>query len=805
MPEGFTIAEEGVETHSRALFALIGLVAGAVAVDTAACGAPILYRPGREYRTVNTDVYEIKVQKNGRTDVVLPSLEAPFDNAYPMVWIEGEKEPRPLPVDGRLTARENVNNRLGQGHGIFFQKGECEWLLQAYPTTPYLSAQVAFVNTTKKPVRVKMLVPWAVGQPRTGGFSLGPDMEDLVVLENGRRMTSNGDMPQRVTGEATSLWNLAAYHPGTQRSLIAGFLTNVHGWTQLRIERGGKPDKDGASLFRAECIYDPPVELAPGERFESEILYLSVGEKDPLEGLERFGAVSAAFNGVQRRRRFLPHGWDSWNTKYKTEINEERLLAALDFVDKRLKRYGWTHFAIDSGWERGRGNWEPDPAKFPHGMKWFADQIHGRGMTAGIWIDPFTVQLDAPVAQAHPEWLTEPNADGRELIGQDARILDVTAPGAYEYVRDLCAKLGNTWGYDGLQEADFVYHLLCAESYFDKKMTRIEVMRMGMTAIQEGFGADKLITTFTPLPVTGLFANVMRIGDDCAPIWRKAPDKWPWGAVDAMTNAARRYYFAPHLWATDPDCVYFERPETRRRWEVTDRPELTWNQSIAWLTAAALTGGVVKIGDWFPDLNDKEVAALSRVLPTPVHPARPVDLFERETPCIWSLPIKATIGEWNIVAVFNWDESARQTILLGFSRLGMDPGAYYTVYDFWRDTYHGLARGQLTVDAPPGSVHLLGLRRYEDHPMFLATDRHFTQGATDFKTLEWDPQTKRLSGTFEGVADTDYNLRILTPEPYTFQSMTVSAGEARTERDGPVLKVGFHCAEQGSVAWTAQF
>jgi hypothetical protein len=89
--------------------------------------------------------------------------------------------------------------------------------------------------------------------------------------------------------------------------------------------------------------------------------------------------------------------------------------------------------------------------------------------------------------------------------------------------------------------------------------------------------------------------------------------------------------------------------------------------------------------------------------------------------------------------------------------------------------------------------------------MFLATDRHFTQGATDFKTLEWDPQTKRLSGTFEGVADTDYNLRILTPEPYTFQSMTVSAGEARTERDGPVLKVGFHCAEQGSVAWTAQF
>ncbi len=42
----------------------------------------------------------------------------------------------------------------------------------------------------------------------------------------------------------------------------------------------------------------------------------------------------ASFNQVKPSRTPLPHGWDSWNTKYKTDISEDKLLAALDFVDK---------------------------------------------------------------------------------------------------------------------------------------------------------------------------------------------------------------------------------------------------------------------------------------------------------------------------------------------------------------------------------------------------------------------------------------------------------------------------------------
>ena len=70
------------------------LLLACLCLDTADVRA-VSYRPGREFRTINTDIYEICVQKNGRTDVRLVTREPLFDNAYPMVWLEGEQEPQP--------------------------------------------------------------------------------------------------------------------------------------------------------------------------------------------------------------------------------------------------------------------------------------------------------------------------------------------------------------------------------------------------------------------------------------------------------------------------------------------------------------------------------------------------------------------------------------------------------------------------------------------------------------------------------------------------------------------------------------
>ncbi|MFA6243214.1 MAG: alpha-galactosidase [Candidatus Hydrogenedentales bacterium] len=787
----------------RIAVSLVGLV---VLVSSAFAQGLFPARAHKEYRSTSAASYVAIVQKNGQVNIDLTSGDPVFTNVYPMVWLDGEEKAAALPISGKQTARQEVNDRLGKGQGMAMSFKTCEWTHNTYPTEPFITVQVAYTNTGKKPVRVKALMPWCTGDKGNGGFALGPGTSECLVLDNGRTFPGDATPPGMTRGAASSMWNLMALNTRNGRSLVAGFLTNDRAYTRIRFENPTTDEKFGEFFknFTAECVYDPPVELKPGERLMSEVLYLSIAEKDPFDALERFARHLAAVNNVTGKRPFLPHGWDSWNTEYRSDINEARVMENLDFVDANLKRYGWNHFAIDDGWQDARGDWEANPERFPKGMKAVADAIHARGMTAGIWIAPFTVDVDSTLAKEHPEWLALPNALGREVVNENERILDVTAPGALDYVRQLASKIGNEWGFDALMEADYVYQLLLAEKYHDTSLTRIEVFRKGMQALREGMGEDKFIMSFAPLPVSGTLANGLRLGNDCAPIWRKDPDKWPWGCVETMTTAARRYYFTPSLWAPDLDCAYFGHDATRARWDVADKPKLTRDQTLAWLTGEVMSGGTVLIGDRFSGLAPDEVAVLRRLLPT-MGRARPVDLFRSETPQIWSMPIHSDVGDWSLVALFNWDETSEKTVAVSFAELGLDPEAYFTVYGFWEEQYYGAAQKQLEVNVPPGGVRLLSLRRFENHPMFLSTNRHFSQGATDFRSLEWNAAARTLQGVFEGVANTDYALRILIPDPYKAETISVSTGNATTQMEKNVLRIDLHCDTDGPVDWRLRF
>jgi alpha-galactosidase len=762
------------------------------------------YRPRQETRSTSAAAYQLTVQKNGRLNANLTSGAPVFQDAYAMVWLEGDEAPRPMDFNWQASRRQPVNDRLGEGQGMVFEASDAQLILSIYPTQPFFTVQAAYVNRGKGPVKVKMLLPWCTGGSKEGGLSLGSDMSKVVYLGNGRSY-DGFVMPERSVGQAVTDFNLAGVDPASGRSLVAGFITNERARNQVRVERSEAATPELADVFRAECVYDPPVELKPGEALMSERFYVSIADANAFEGLERYGHALAATNKVRREPPFVPHGWDSWSTKYKTNVDEQSMLVSLDFIDKNLKRYGWTHFAIDDGWQNARGDWEAHPEKFPHGMKWFADQVHARGMTFGLWLDPFRVDVESEVAKAHPEWLRGVIPAAKDMLAPNQRLIDITAPGAYEHVRDVFAKVGPGWGVDALMEADFVYLLLLIDSYHDTSLTRVQVFRKGLQAVREGFGSDRFMMSMPPLPVTGIYADGMRVGEDCAPVWRKQPEGWSWGCVEALSNAAKRYYFTPYMWLPDQDCAFFGHTATRVRWGVGAAPPLTMNQSIAWLTGAALTGGVVKIGDNFTDLTPEETGLLQRVTPVIQRSARPIDLFEGDEPRIWSLPIKTEAGEWEILGLFNWDEKAEQPVSVDLVSLGLAPGAYYTVYNFWGDTYHGTVKDRIEVNVPAGSVQLLCLRPYENRPMFLSHDRNYAQGARDMTAMSWNPSTRTLAGTLDSIANTDYGLRFLVPQGYALKTATSSAGPMATQVDGQVLKVRMHVISGGPVTWQLQF
>lgn len=761
--------------------------------------------PDGEFRSINTDQYEVALHRNGLVSLRTIDLQPVLKQVGPAVVLADSASPRPLLRNAKITQRAMVRDRLGDGQGLVIATEELEWYWQAYPGKPFVTVQAVYVNRGKTPVSVARLLP-AMAMGPGAGVGLGGEAASVWRLENGRLFTNFDDFPEAHRGEADSQWNLALHQPGTGRSLIAGFLTNLRAHTVVSAGRGMNPTTpERLERFEAACVYDPPVTVAPGERLESEMLYLAVAEGDPLLGLERFAKAMAVWNGVRDERPFVPHGWDSWSTRLHRDIDEATLLRELDAMERQLGRFGWKHFAIDAGWERGRGDWHPDPVKFPRGLRPLVDEIHRRGMTAGLWLDPFTVALGTAVAEAHPDWLLEPSPLGRVILGNNLRVLDITRPEVYAHVRETCRRIAEDWGFDALMEADFTYHLLLCDGYADRGLTRIEVLRRGMEAVREGFGPDRFIMTMTPHPVNGVYAQGIRLGRDCAPVWRAPHRLGAWGAVETLTNSIRRFYFAPHLYVPDQDVVFFGHESSRRRWGVENAPPLTWEQSLAWLTGAALTGGVVKIGEPFSDLSSREIDALRRVLPGVGQPARPLDLFQEETPRVWHLPIAGPAGLWHVLALFNWDTEEAPPVSVPLAALGESPDRYLTVHDYWQGAYRGTVAGRLDVRVPPASVTLLGLRRLEPNPMLIASDRHITMGALDHDRLDWDPAARRLSGEFRATPDAPHTLRILVPEGFTPRGAALGDVPCDWRMEGRILLLTFDSGAGGPTRWRAEF
>jgi len=84
-----------------------------------------------------------------------------------------------------------------------------------------------------------------------------------------------------------------------------------------------------------------------------------------------------------------PLGWNSWNT-FGEDINETVVMQSADtLIESGLAACGYNYIVIDDCWalkERGEdGRMVPDPAKFPHGMKYVADYIHSKGLKFGMY------------------------------------------------------------------------------------------------------------------------------------------------------------------------------------------------------------------------------------------------------------------------------------------------------------------------------------------------------------------------------------------------------------------------------------
>jgi hypothetical protein len=578
-----------------------------------------------------------------------------------------------------------------------------------------------------------------------------------------------------------------AYDQDARQALLVGFLSGERWLGRIQVSAttagevtGWRVGFDGGRLA-----------VAPHERLALEPLLLSTGE-DPWALLEDYGDTVRA-----RHRPVIPDGpvvsWCTWYP-YRLGVTEERVLENARVAAERLRPLGLRIMEVDLGWESGNLPCSfTENERFPHGLKWLADQLGALGFELGAWSAPFSISEFDPLAKQHQEWLVA-DEGGKPLTHSEwfwephgkVYTLDLTHPGALQWLREKVQGLTDR----GVRYFKFDF-IGCVSEERAKRRHDCRVVAGGGTeaarraaAIMREAAPDALILNCggPEMPGTGHW-----------PLLYTCYDTGNSGFVSHGQQAGNYEAIACHLfknrrWGViQPSCLVVGLPGT-----VED--------ARLRATAAFLTGGQIDISDTLTTLPEDRWQILTATLPPAPGTARPVDLFDpleivpfdyeatcrgqqqedqpvREHPpgSVWRLHVRADWDEWDLVGVFCYAPGSSapkpeiSRYMIPFARLGIPEGEERWGYEFWSGQFIGVTPGRrrnaggyvhpgdyqdLIVGDAPGTLDvaffgpgakLLCLRRTRRHPWVVGTSFHQSCGL-ELSNVKWDEATLRLSG-----------------------------------------------------------
>jgi Melibiase len=176
--------------------------------------------------------------------------------------------------------------------------------------------------------------------------------------------------------------------------------------TRITLQRNGASLRGEAGLNPEPGPYR--TRLPPGGTFATPTIFLGAfaGGPDGAGNIVRRW-VRAVLNNPRTLRDpsyplMVNNSWGSGMA-----VNEA--LAHRMIADSA--QLGLEMFHLDAGWFRDVGDWQADPAKFPHGIASVADFAHRNGLKFGLWVDwtqagtstePGALNVDDPAIR---DWL----------------------------------------------------------------------------------------------------------------------------------------------------------------------------------------------------------------------------------------------------------------------------------------------------------------------------------------------------------------------------------------------------------------
>jgi alpha-galactosidase len=188
------------------------------------------------------------------------------------------------------------------------------------------------------------------------------------------------------------------------------------------------------------------IRVQPGETFQAP-------EAVAVYSSEGVGGLSRSFHDLYKnhlsRSRFTnntrPILLNSWEG-LGANINE----SSLSNLARESEEIGVQLFVTDDGWfgvdyprnndSLGLGDWTPNPAKFPNGLRPFVQSVNNftvanatTPLQFGIWVEPEMVNPESTLYKEHPDWVLHAGKHQRTLT-RSQLVLNVGLPEVQDYI-----------------------------------------------------------------------------------------------------------------------------------------------------------------------------------------------------------------------------------------------------------------------------------------------------------------------------------------------------------------------------------
>ena len=459
-----------------------------------------------------------------------------------------------------------------------------------------------------------------------------------------------------------------------------------------------------------------------------------------------------------------PSGWCSWYFFYQ-EIDENEIKLNAKWIADNLKDYGVEYVQIDDGWQgAGHGlgenrDWFSINRRFASGMDQLAAYIKRLGLKPGIWLAPHGQSNEALVKNHSGVFLLQPDGASAANTWEGTFLVDPSTPQAQQYLKELFTRLAG-WGYEYFKIDG---QPIVVREYRNKKSLMAtaktndtdDLYRGTLKSIREAIGPRRYLLGCWGVPLEGIgYMNGSRIGADVLPNWD--------GFKYAM-RATMQYYFLHNVaWYTDPDVFIVRAP-------------LPLEQARAWATLQGLTGQAALMSDRMVDLSPERVELVKRVYPAV--DIRPLDLFSSErNKRIWDLKIDHLGRQYDVVGLFNFDETKSIASYVSWKDLGLPEERAVHVFDFWHGEYLGAWEKGISLELLPASTRVLSLVPATDQIQLVSTSRHITQGWVDLISQRFDSGSRTYSGRSRVIRDDPYRLWFAFPRDRQFAIKRATAG-----------------------------